>query len=66
MSIVIGRFRNVCGKNIDEQTLKTLLETRKSPLIKAMKSKTGKTFDAYLVLNENAETSFEFPKKKSK
>ncbi|WP_172917799.1 type IA DNA topoisomerase [Capnocytophaga canis] len=59
-------FRNVCGKNIDEQTLKTLLETRKSPLIKAMKSKMGKTFDAYLVLNENAETSFEFPKKKSK
>ncbi|MFJ1492575.1 type IA DNA topoisomerase, partial [Capnocytophaga canis] len=59
-------FRNICGKNIDEQTLKTLLETRKSPLIKAMKSKTGKTFDAYLVLNENAETSFEFPKKKSK
>ncbi|WP_172914938.1 type IA DNA topoisomerase, partial [Capnocytophaga canis] len=59
-------FRNICGKNIDEQTLKTLLETRKSPLIKAMKSKMGKTFDAYLVLNENAETSFEFPKKKSK
>ena len=57
-------FRNVCGKNIDEQTLKTLLETQKSPLIKAMKSKAGKTFDAYLVLNENAEIVFEFPKRK--
>ncbi|MFJ1382417.1 type IA DNA topoisomerase [Capnocytophaga canimorsus] len=59
-------FRNICGKNIDEQTLKTLLETRKSPLIKAMKSKAGKTFDAYLILNENAEIVFEFPKKKFK
>lgn len=59
-------FRNICGKIIDEPTLKTLLETRKSPLIKGLKSKSGNTFDAYLVLNENAEIDFEFPPKKKK
>ena len=30
-----------------------------------MKSKAGKKFDAYIVLNDKAESSFEFAKNKS-
>jgi len=30
-----------------------------------MKSKAGKKFDAYIVLNEDCKTSFEFAKNKS-
>jgi DNA topoisomerase-3 len=44
--------------------IKNLVSTGKTSLIKGMKSKAGKTFDAYIVLNDNAETSFEFAKNK--
>ncbi|WP_238387288.1 topoisomerase C-terminal repeat-containing protein [Sphingobacterium olei] len=37
----------------------------KTSLIKGMKSKAGKKFDAYIVLNEDYKTSFEFAKNKS-
>jgi len=43
----------------------SLVNNGKTPLIKGMKSKAGKKFDAYIVLNENSESSFEFEKKKS-
>ena len=59
-------FRNVCGKPLTDELLKTLFEKRKTPLIKGMKSKSGSTFDAYIRLKENGETAFEFPEKTSK
>lgn len=38
-----------------------LLENGKTTLLKGLKNKAGKSFDAYLVLQEDSSTSFEFP-----
>lgn len=57
-------FRLVCQKQLSERDTLTLVKTRKSPLLKGLKSKAGKSFDAYLVLSDDGSTSFEFPEKK--
>ncbi|WP_049038274.1 type IA DNA topoisomerase [Elizabethkingia anophelis] len=59
------QFRNVCGVQISIDDIESLVGKGKTSLIKGMKSKAGKKFDAFIVLNEQAETSFEFEKKKS-
>ena len=59
------QFRNVCGVQIGITDIENLVNKKKTSLIKGMKSKAGKKFDAYIVLNENAESSFEFDKNKS-
>ncbi|TGN29528.1 type IA DNA topoisomerase [Empedobacter tilapiae] len=59
------QFRNVCGVQIGITDIENLINKRKTSLIKGMKSKAGKKFDAYIVLNENAESSFEFAQNKS-
>lgn len=59
------QFRNVCGVQISISDIESLVTKRKTNLIKGMKSKAGKKFDAYIVLNEDCTTSFEFEKKKS-
>lgn len=58
------QFRNVCGVQISIGNIESLVSKGKTSLIKEMKSKAGKMFDAYIVLNDNAETSFEFAKNK--
>jgi DNA topoisomerase-3 len=59
------QFRNVCGVQIGISDIESLVNKRKTALIKGMKSKAGKKFDAYIVLNEKAESSFEFENSKS-
>ena len=59
------QFRNVCGVEIGIENIESLVRKGKTSLIKGMKSKVGKMFDAYIVLNNNAETSFEFANNKS-
>ena len=59
------QFRNVCGVHISIADITSLVNQSKTSLIKGMKSKAGKKFDAYIVLNEQAESSFEFEKNKS-
>lgn len=59
------QFRNVCGVQISITDIENLINTRKTALIKGMKSKAGKKFNAYIVLNDKAESSFEFEKNKS-
>ncbi|OXB07793.1 type IA DNA topoisomerase [Flavobacterium pectinovorum] len=59
------QFRNVCGVQISIGDIESLVSKGKTSLIKSMKSKGGKIFDAYIVLNDNAETSFEFEKNKN-
>jgi len=59
------QFRNVCGVQIGITDIENLINKRKTSLIKGMKSKAGKKFDAHIVLNENAESSFEFAQNKS-
>lgn len=59
------QFRRVCEVQLSIADITSLVNNGKTPLIKGMKSKAGKKFDAYIVLNENSESSFEFEKKKS-
>lgn len=59
------QFRNVCGVQIGTADIESLVNKKKTSLIKGMKSKAGKKFDAYIVLNDKAESSFEFPKNKN-
>ena len=56
------QFRNVCGVQISISDITSLVNKGKTTLIKGMKSKAGKKFDAYIVLNDKAESSFEFEK----
>lgn len=58
------QFRNVCGVQISISDIESLLDTGKTSLIKGMQSKAGKKFNAYIVLNEKAESSFTFEKAK--
>ncbi|WP_034669318.1 type IA DNA topoisomerase [Chryseobacterium populi] len=60
------QFRNICGINLGFSDLETLIVGGKTSLLRGMKSKSGKIFDAYIVLNEKAESSFEFENGKSK
>jgi DNA topoisomerase-3 len=59
------QFRNVCGVQIGISEIENLVNKGKTALIKGMTSKAGKKFDAYIVLNEDYKTSFEFAKNKS-
>ncbi len=59
------QFRNVCGVQISIADIESLVSKRKTTLIKGMKSKAGKKFDAYIVLNDKGESSFEFENSRS-
>lgn len=52
----------ICQKRITENQARMLITKGKSPLIKGFLSKSGKTFDAYLVL-DGGSIKFEFPSK---
>ncbi|HSH66894.1 MAG TPA: topoisomerase C-terminal repeat-containing protein, partial [Bacteroidia bacterium] len=58
------QFRNVCGIQMSIADITSLVNNGKTSLIKGMKSKIGKKFNAYIVLNEEYKTSFEFEKSK--
>ncbi|KPE52593.1 type IA DNA topoisomerase [Chryseobacterium indologenes] len=60
------QFRNVCGVQIGIADIESLVNKGKTSLIKGMKSKAGKKFDAYIVLNADCSTSFEFEKSKTR
>lgn len=59
------QFRTVCGVQISIENITSLVNKGKTSLVKGMTSKAGKKFDAYIILKENAESSFEFEKNKS-
>jgi DNA topoisomerase-3 len=60
------QFLNVCGVQLDTKEIEKLVTTGKTSLIKGMKSKAGKKFDAYIILNDKSQTSFEFENNKKK
>lgn len=60
------QFRNVCGVNVGIADIECLVTKGKTSLIRGMKSRAGKQFDAYIVLSEDGRTSFEFEKRKKK
>lgn len=55
-------FRSICGKTMNETAIKALLKKGKSTLLKGLKSKSKTTFDAYLVMDIDGKTTFEFSK----
>lgn len=55
-------FRRICGVQLSITDITLLLTQNKTSLIKNMKSKNGKKFDAYIVLKEDSSTVFEFGK----
>lgn len=57
------QFRNVCGVQISVTDLENLVKNKRTSLLKGLKSKSGKSFDAFIVMNEDFKTSFEFPMK---
>ncbi|MDH5033787.1 type IA DNA topoisomerase [Chryseobacterium cucumeris] len=53
-------FRTICGIQLTIKDLTLLLTQNKTSLIKNMKSKSGKKFDAFIVFKEDFSTVFEF------
>ena len=56
-------FNIIGGKSIIESNVTKIIKEGRSPLIKGFISKANKTFDAYLVLNEEFKVNYEFLKK---
>ncbi|MCX8524598.1 DNA topoisomerase [Chryseobacterium formosus] len=54
------QFRNICGIQLKINDIESLVTKGKTSLIKGMKSKNGKKFDAFIALNNQAESHFEF------
>lgn len=57
------QFRMVCGVQLSISDIKSLVTSGKTSLIKGLKSKSGKKFDAFIVLDEEGKSSFEFVEK---
>ncbi|WDF46000.1 DNA topoisomerase 3 [Chryseobacterium sp. KACC 21268] len=55
------QFRNVCEVQLSIDQITSLINDRKTPLIKKMRSKNGKSFDAYITIKGDFTASFEFP-----
>ncbi|MEZ7516095.1 type IA DNA topoisomerase [Flavobacterium frigidarium] len=60
------QFRNICGIQLSLVDLETLITNGKTSLLKGLISKSGKKFDAFIVMSVSGETSFVFPDKKKK
>ena len=58
------QFRTVCGIQISASNIELLVNKGRTSLIKGMKSKAGKKFDAYIKLDKEGNTSFEFENNK--
>src|SRR5690606_27137642 len=52
------QFRTVCGVLLRLDDIESLVTKGKTNLIKGRKSNSGNKFNAYIVLNDKAETSF--------
>lgn len=57
-------WKTVAGKVITTAQAIKLITKGKTDLIKGFKSKTGNSFDAYLILKENESVGFDFPPRK--
>lgn len=56
------QFRNICGVHLSLYEIDNLVTKGKTSLIKDMKSKAGKKFNAYIALNKQAGSFFDFSK----
>lgn len=55
----------ICGKVLTPNQVKSLLKKGKTPLIKGFKSKSGKSFTAYLIWEDPSEAKLKFEFEKS-
>lgn len=53
-------WKIVAKKKLSESIIKTLVVKKKTDLLKGFKSKAGKPFEAYLILNKEGKVEFEF------
>jgi DNA topoisomerase-3 len=56
-------FRELCGLMLSDEQIKALVTEKKTPLLKGLTAKSGKKFNARLVLNPDHTTSFAFDPK---
>ena len=54
-------WKRIAGKKVTAKQVQTLLQTGKTGVLKGFKSKTGKEFQAALVLGQDGKINFEFP-----
>jgi len=54
------QFRMICGIHLSISDLENLVNYGKTSFIKGMKSKSGKKIDAYIILDDEGKSSFEF------
>ena len=59
-------FKTKGDKQLSDKLIAELVENGKTSLIKGFKNKEKKSFDAFLVLDENYKTKYQFPPKKKK
>lgn len=57
-------WKSIAEKNISAAQAKKLIGKRKTDLIKGFKSRSGKEFNAYLILKDDFSVGYEFDKKK--
>jgi len=58
-------WRDIAGKVLNDDSMKALLTKGETRLLSGFKSKTGKTFDAHVIVDENGQKSFRFDKRSS-
>ncbi|MBP1163477.1 DNA topoisomerase IA [Chryseobacterium sp. PvR013] len=54
------QFRNICGAYLSLSEILNLINKGRTNLIKAMTSRSGNKFDAFITLNNNNKIAFEF------
>ena len=59
-------FREVCGIHLSEDNIRDLIGSGRTPILKGLTSKVGKTFNARLVLKDDYTTTFEFEQNKKR
>lgn len=59
-------FREVCGTLLSEEHIQDLLTQRSTSILKGLISKSGKSFTARIILQDDYTTTFEFEAKKGK
>ena len=59
-------FREVCGILLSEDNIRDLISSGRTPILKGLTSKAGKTFNARLVLKDDYTTTFEFEQNKKR
>lgn len=57
-----SQWRTICGRNLSLDEIEKLIQHKSTPVLKGLKSKAGKTFNARLVLNKQSEVVFGFEK----